>query len=669
MTEPDPYLWLEALDETKADAWVRERSAEAVAALTADPGFADRLASLREVLDSERRIPVPGLRGEYLYNFWRDAEHPRGLWRRTTLAEYRTSEPSWQVLIDVDALAAEEDENWVWQDVSVLRPSYRRALVSLSRGGSDAAVVREFDLDRQAFVPDGFVLPEAKSRVGWIDEDEIYVGTDFGPGSLTSSGYPRTVRRWRRGTSLADAPVLYEGAVDDVVVVAYRDPTPGYERDFVVRRLDFYRSETYLCGQSGELVRLEVPEQADVDCHRDWLLISLRTEWTVDGVTYPSGSLLVARMADFLAGNRTLTVLFEPDAHTSLQSYARTRDHLVIATLVDVKSRLAVFAADADGWHRISEDSPLGHTDVVANDPDHSNDYLLLSSGFTEPATLRRRRAGTDEVELLKQDQAYFDASGLAVEQYFATSADGTQVPYFVVGRGNGGPTLLGGYGGFLQARVPSYSGLLGRGWLARGGTYALANIRGGGEYGPQWHQAALRENRPRAYEDFAAVAMDLVNRGITTAPRLGISGGSNGGLLMGVMLTQYPQLFGAIVVQVPLLDMRRYHKLHAGASWIAEYGDPDDPSDWEFLRRYSPYHNVQSGLSYPPSLFATSTRDDRVHPGHARKMVARLLDAGHEVTYYENTEGGHGAAADNAQLAFLWAITYEFLWRVLGPS
>jgi prolyl oligopeptidase len=667
--DEDPYLWLEDVTGSAALDWVRARNAETVAELSGSATFQELRDEIRQVLDADDRIPLVRRRGAYLYNFWQDAEHPRGLWRRTTLEEYRRARPDWEVLLDVDALAASENENWVWQGATALRPGgYRLALVQLSRGGADASVVREFDVEERRFVAGGFELPEAKTDVGWIDADQIYLGTDFGPGSLTSSGYPRVVRQWRRGTPLAEAAVVYEGKPEDVSVHAFHDPTEGFERDFVVRSIDFYRSEWYLRASNGDLARVEVPEDASLDIHREWLVIGTRSPWTVGGGSYPAGALLAARFEAFLAGDRELTVLFEPDAHTSLAYHAWTRNHLMLNMLRDVRSELAVLTP-GDGWSR---SAPRGvpsfeQTDIVSTDPYDSDEYMLVSSGFTQPDTLRRAEIA-GEPEVLKQAPAFFDASGLSVRQFFATSADGTAVPYFVVGPDDpaSGPTLLTGYGGFEVSLTPSYSGVIGRGWLARGGTYVVANLRGGGEYGPQWHYSAIKEHRHRVYEDFAAVALDLVSRRITTRERLGIEGGSNGGLLMGVMLTRYPQLFGAIVGQVPLLDMRRYHELLAGASWMAEYGDPREQADWDYLRPFSPYQNVSASQEYPPVLFITSTRDDRVHPGHARKMVARLRETGHGVGYYENIEGGHGAAADNEQRAFKWALVLEFLWEKL---
>jgi prolyl oligopeptidase len=653
----DRYQWLEDIEGGESLAWVGERNDTTFARL-AGPRFDELRAQILGVLESDERIPYPYWHGELLYNLWQDAGHPRGLWRRTTLTEYRKPDPEWEVLLDLDDLSAREGESWVWQGVDFLRPNGTRCLLSLSRGGADAAVVREFDLDAKSFVHNGFTLPEAKSAIGWIDHDRVYVGF----GDYTSSGYPRTVREWRRGTALDEATLVYECDATDMVVSAGRDPTPGFERDIVQRRIDFYRSETYLRTDSG-LVRIDVPDDAEVEFHREWLLVSPRTAW----LGHPGGSLLVTKLDDFLAGQRDLRPVFTPSARTALAGYAWTRDHLIVTAMSDVVSRPSAVALDGTGTTPLT---PAGaHSEVTATNPDHSDEYLLITSGFTEPDTLRYGRIGASSPEVLKREPTFFDASDLLVRQHFATSDDGTRVPYFVVGRADAppGPTLLNGYGGFEISYPPSYDGVLGRAWLARGGTYVVANIRGGGEYGPDWHRAALRENRPRAYEDFAAVATDLVARGITTPARLGAHGGSNGGLLMGVMLTRYPALFGAIVCQVPLLDMRRYHVLLAGASWMAEYGDPDDESDWAYLKQFSPYHNVAPGRSYPPILVVTSTRDDRVHPGHARKMVALLEEYGYDVTYYENIEGGHGAAADNRQRATKSALMYEFLWQRLG--
>ncbi|OBA85878.1 prolyl oligopeptidase [Mycolicibacterium elephantis] len=662
----DPYLWLEDITGEEALDWVRKHNEPTLAKFGGER-FEQMRAEALEVLDTDARIPYVRRRGEYLYNFWRDADNPRGLWRRTTLESYRTEEPEWDVLIDVDAIASAEDENWVWAGADVIEPDYHLALVQLSRGGSDAAVVREFDMATRQFVSGGFELPEAKTQITWADENTVLLGTDFGEGSLTESGYPRLVKRWRRGQPLAEAETVFSGAVDDVIVAAAVDRTPGFERTMISRAIDFFNDEVYeLRGE--ELIRIDAPTDATVSVHRDWLLIELRTDWYTGTAQYAAGSLLAADYDEFLAGTAELVVVFEPDEHTCLNQYAWTRDKLVMLTLADVASRVEIVTPGT--WH--AEPVPglpdNTHTVIVTTD-DLGDEVFLDSSGFDTPSRLLHGPAGGELTEI-KRAPSFFDAADLVVTQHFAESDDGTAIPYFVVGHRHvdaTGPTLLSGYGGFEVANTPSYSGVLGRLWLARGGTYVLANIRGGGEYGPRWHTQAMRENRYLVYQDFAAVARDLVARGITTVEQLGAQGGSNGGLLMGVMLTQYPELFGALVCSVPLLDMRRFHLLLAGASWVAEYGDPDDPADWEFISKYSPYQNISADRRYPPVLITTSTRDDRVHPGHARKMTAALEAAGHPVHYYENIEGGHAGAADNAQIAFRAALIYEFLWSTLN--
>ncbi|APE20196.1 MULTISPECIES: prolyl oligopeptidase family serine peptidase [Streptomyces] len=669
-SEDDPYLWLEDISGEAALAWVAERNAETAGAVTADDGFGPLKARLREVLDASDRIPYTVRRGAYLYNFWRDAGHVRGLWRRTTLESYRQDEPDWEVLLDVDALAEAEGEKWVWDGANVRRPDFDRALVRLSRDGGDAVVVREFDLGTREFVADGFRLPEAKTRIGWAGPDTVLVGTDLGPDSLTDSGYPRTVRRWRRGTPVEASELVYEGERADVAAWGYRDSTPGFEREFVGRSPDFFRSETHLLRPDGTRVRIDVPDDADAYAHRQYLIVTLKSPW----LGQPTGSLLAFGFDAFLAGDRTPEVLFTPDARTALAGHTWTRNHLILETMRDVSTRIEVLTPAAEGgWTRepLVGVPELSAVSVVDTDPDESDEYFLDVSGFLQPSTLHLGRIGAG-TEVLKQAPHRFDTTGLTVGQHFATSADGTRVPYFVIGPDRTttpgpGPALLYGYGGFEVSLTPSYAAVTGRAWLERGGTYVIANIRGGGEYGPDWHQAALGAERPRAFEDFAAVAKDLVARGITTPAMLGAKGGSNGGLLMGAMLTRHPELFGAIVAQVPLLDMTRFHKLLAGASWIAEYGDPDDPADRPHLAAISPYHLLAADRPYPPVLLMTSTRDDRVHPGHARKTAARLRELGHRVLFYENTGGGHAGAGDNEQAAHNSALVHTYLWQQLA--
>jgi prolyl oligopeptidase len=672
----DPYLWLEDVTGEKQLDWVRGRNAACVAELAGSDRFKALETRIRGILDSKERIPMVTKIGDRFYNFWRDAANPKGLWRRTTLDAYRTAEPTWEIVLDLDSLSAQEDENWVWHGASVLEPADRICLVSLSRGGADADVVREFDLEKKAFVEGGFALPEAKSRVAWRNADSLFVASDFGPGSLTDSGYPRTIREWARGTPLAAAPLVYEGQSDDMSVTAWRDLTPGFERDFVVRQKTFYTSEMFL-RRDGRLVRIEKPDDASAAVHREWLLLELRSPWTVDGTTYPAGSLLAGALEGFLAGDRVLHVLFTPTPRTSLISFATTRNYLIVTTLDNVRNRLFTLTFRDGAWQR----QPLqglpeyGTASCIPIDELETDEFFLITASSLQPSTLSLGDVGdaarAKVSERLKQSPAFFHAGGLKVSQHEAVSKDGTRVPYFQIGPENlpadgSTPTLLYGYGGFEIPLLPGYEPIAGAAWLERKHVYVIANIRGGGEFGPEWHQAALKASRPRAYEDFIAVAEDLIARKVTSPKHLGIKGGSNGGLLMGNMLTMRPDLFGGVVCQVPLLDMRRYHTLLAGASWMGEFGDPDKPDEWEFIRRFSPYHNLHRERPYPPILITTSTRDDRVHPAHARKMTARLEELGKRVLYYENIEGGHGGAADNRQRAFMDALGYTFLEREL---
>jgi prolyl oligopeptidase len=680
-TEPAPatapedrYLWLEDVTAERALQWVRARNAESAAVLeTGD--FAAMARRLHQILDSEARIPYVEKLGPRYYNLWKDPRNPRGLWRRTTLEEYCKEHPAWETVIDLDALGAAEGENWVWHGADCLKPDYRRCIVQLSRGGADADVVREFDLEAKAFVEGGFALPEAKSSVAWLDADTLYVGTDFGPGSMTASGYPRIAKIWKRGTPLDAAETIFEGRPEDMAVAAFRDHTEGFERDFVYRAVTFYTSELFL-RRDGELVRIDKPDSANASVHRDLLLVELRDDWAVGGRTYPAGALLSADFERFLAGERRLDVLFEPTERKSLAGFSPTRCHVLVNELDEVKNRVYVLSRREGTWTR--EPLPgmpeLGTVTASAVDEDESDDYFMTATDFLAPTSLSLGTVGQGPPEKLKQLPAFFDASGLVASQHEAVSKDGTRVPYFQVSREDlvpdgRNPTLLYGYGGFEIPMLPGYSAGVGASWLEKGGVYVLANIRGGGEFGPRWHKAALKSNRHKAFEDFIAVAEDLLRRKVTSPPHLGIQGGSNGGLLVGNMLTMRPDLFGAVVCQVPLLDMRRYHVLLAGASWIGEYGNPDDPGEWEYLRAYSPYHTLKEGVRYPPTLLMTSTRDDRVHPGHARKMAARMQEANQDVLYYENIEGGHGGAATNEQQARMNALAYAFLWRRLGAA
>jgi prolyl oligopeptidase len=668
----DPHIWLEDVLGDKSLTWVRERNAESQKALADSARFQELRARTLAIMDSTDRIAYVAKRGDHYYNLWQDAENPRGLWRRTTLAQYKQEDPVWETVLDLDKLGQEEGENWVWKGSTWLMPDRDRCLLSLSRGGADASVTREFDLPSKSFVKDGFYVPESKTQAAWIDRDTLFLGTDFGEGSMTESGYPRIVKRWTRGTELSEAKTVAEGRVEDVFTYAYRDQTKGFERDFLYRGITFYTNELFLL-RDGQQIKIDKPDSANASTHRQWLLLELRDDWLVGGTQHAAGSLLVIDLDEFLGGSRRFDTLFAPTERSSLAGWTGTKNHLLINTLENVRNIVHVATHEDGSWQSTElPDLPkFGTINASPVDQEEGDDYWLTITDYLTPTSLWMGSVGAGPATKIKSLPAYFDSEGLVIEQREATSKDGTTIPYFLVmresaSRDGENPTLLYGYGGFEISLTPGYSATVGANWLEKGGVYAVANIRGGGEFGPRWHQAALKQNRNKSYEDFAAVAQDLIDSQITSSRHLGIQGGSNGGLLMGNMTTMYPNLFRSVVCQVPLLDMLRYHKLLAGASWMGEYGDPDIPAEAAWLRTYSPYHNLDASTDYPKVLFTTSTRDDRVHPGHARKMMARMLEQGHDVLYYENIEGGHGGAADNKQAAFMSALAFAFLWETL---
>jgi prolyl oligopeptidase len=682
----DPRIWLEDVEGEEALAWVLERNKQAINDI-GEPSEKKTYDRLLDMMDSNEKIPFIGrvLNGLY-YNFWQDENHAKGIWRRCTLEEYRKAEPAWELVLDVDALGEAEGVSWVWGGSTLLDEGpdvpKDRVMLRLSRGGSDATVAREFDLDKKEFVAEadgGFVLPEAKSQISYKDRDTLLVGGVFGEDEMTESGYSRTVHEWKRGTPLASAPLVYEGDRSDVSVggFAYLDRGRSYEMRY--RSLTFYTSLYELKTMpDGSFERIPVPDDATVGTFADQLLVTLRSEW----LGHPAGAMLAAPVGEFMAAaddearKATLQILFGPTETASLEASTETRNYLILSVLDDVVTELRFFRYDEPqrAWNleRSFREEGLASPSASAVDAEVGDSIWMTSSGYTQPTTLSiADAAAPQEQERLKSLPAFFDASGITTTQHFATSADGARVPYFLVCKEDlpldgTTPTLLYGYGGFEISLTPGYSGGVGAAWLEKGYAYAVANIRGGGEYGPRWHQSALKEKRRKAYEDFEAIAKDLCARGVTSAPKLGCQGGSNGGLLTGNMLVRSPELFGAIVCQVPLLDMHRFHTLLAGASWMGEYGNPEE--EWEaFLSQYSPYHNIEPGTSYPPILFTTSTRDDRVHPGHARKMVGKLIEMGNgETYYYENMEGGHGGAADNKQRAFMSTLAYDFLEQQL---
>ena len=731
----DENIWLEDIYGQEQLAWVREQNAR-TEELLEDADYAELEDRILEVLDSTDRIPMVGKHGEWYYNFWKDRANPRGLWRRTGWDSYRAGAPEWDVLLDVDALAAAEGQDWVFHGANFLRPApgepHRLALLAFSPDGGDANRYREFDVEARGFVDpadSGFDLPTGKGNASWLDGDTLLVATTAEDLPRTTSSYARTGVKLRRGESLTQAEKLFDIPEDHMMAIVAHDSTPGFERTFAVDWISFFEKNTSVL-RDGEWVQIDVPADVNLSSHRDWLLFRPQRDWTVNGTTHPAGSLLAAGFEDYLAGGRDLAVLFTPDPHTSLQSWSWTRDFLLLNLLRDVSSEIHVldprrpgtdsawaatvldacpplhdvnaFAVDdEDDAEDLDDDGTGGDAAISEGEaPGAGNDFWLVATGFTTPTTLTRgtltrgsgsgadaRVASTHEV--IRTSPSFFNEADYDVQQHFAVSKDGTKVPYFQVGARDlvldgQNPTQLSGYGGFEISRTPAYSGAVGRAWLERrtaesngaegeaphrrGGVYVVANIRGGGEYGPSWHRAALQGNRHRAYEDFAAVARDLISRGVTSRERLGCVGGSNGGLLVGNMLTQYPELFGAVSCGVPLLDMRRYSKLSAGYSWIGEYGDPDVPEQWEFLKTFSPYHLLRDGVDYPETFIWTATSDDRVGPVQARKMAARMQAMGiPNVWFHEALEGGHAGASDNRQAAALQSRSQHFLWRALA--
>ncbi|MBW3670676.1 MAG: prolyl oligopeptidase family serine peptidase [Acidobacteria bacterium] len=677
----DPYRWLEEVEGEKALEWVREQNARTAAVLREDARFDGLYQQALTVLNSESRIPTVTIRGEWLYNFWKDDQHPRGIYRRTTLAELSKDQSKWQTVLDIDALSKSEGEKWVYKGMNCLEPEYVRCLVSLSPGGGDAVQIREFNLDSLEFVEDGFFLPVAKSNASWRDEDSLYVGTDFGPGSMTESGYPRISKLWLRGEPLAEAATIYEASPESVSASTYRIRTDDGDIDIVRDGVSFWTTRDYHLVD-GELHLLNMPESAVIEGgYKGRIVFMLNEDWILGERTIPQGSVVLAAPSDLHDEAENVEVLVSPSKRQVVADVDPSNYGILVTMLDNVRGRLYSYRESEDGWSR----TPVTFADhgaiSVTTVDDRTGNFFVEYEGFTTPPTLFHVASDELRPRRIMSQEPTFDGSRFNVEQYWTTSTDGTKIPYFVVmpksiELDGSNPTHIFSYGGFRNALTPSYSGsyealfgAYGKMWLERGGVFVLANIRGGGEFGPAWHAAALRENRTKSFEDFEAVARDLVKRKITTHDRIGIEGRSNGGLLVTATMTREPELYGATIVGVPLADMKRYHKLLAGASWMAEFGNPDIPAEWEYISQYSPYHNLEEGVDYPPAFFFTSTRDDRVHPGHARKMVAKMLDLDQKVYYWENLEGGHGGSATNEQLAYRIALAYTHLWRELGDE
>ncbi|MFB2718630.1 prolyl oligopeptidase family serine peptidase [Shewanella xiamenensis] len=674
--QEDKYIWLEEVEGAKPMEWVKAQNAASAAEIKAFKGFDTLVANSLAILNDKERIPYATHIGDKLYNFWKDDTHVRGIYRRTTMEEYTKAQPKWETVLDVDALGKLESVNWVFKSIDCQYPDNQRCFVSLSRGGADAVEVREFDLTTKDFVPakdKPFFLKEAKSSLSWIDKGQAFVGTDFGDGqSMTDSGYPRVVKLWQRGTPLDQAKTIFSGDKTSVAVsgwVMFDDKTP---LSLVTEAHTFYTATQYVY-QDGKLTKLPIPQDAEIKGYfQGKLFIELKSDLATPAATFSQGAVVYANVADLIAQKAAFTEFVSPTPTASIAQLSFSKSAIFVNWLDNVKSKLVRYEQDEKGaWQSTPVPFEANGALTVMDMERDSDDFFVNYTSFLEPSSLYTVNAKALKPQKIKGMPQQFAADKFKTEQYFATSKDGTKVPYFVVmakdlkldGRN---PTLLYGYGGFEVSLRPAYSATIGKNWLEQGGVYVLANIRGGGEYGPAWHQAALKQNRHKAYEDFEAIAEDLIARKITSSKHLGIQGGSNGGLLMGAAFTRRPDLYNAVVCQVPLLDMYRFNKLLAGASWMGEYGNPDVPEEWAYIKTYSPYHNLHKDVHYPKVFFTTSTRDDRVHPGHARKMVAKMKEMGIDVLYYENIEGGHAGAADNNQAAELNSMAFAYLLQQL---
>jgi prolyl oligopeptidase len=670
----DPYAYMEEIEGAKALDFARAENARTLPVLQGDPryqGFYDKALAIATATD---RIPPAGFAGDgSLRGYWQDATHVRGIWRSTDLASYRTVAPMWKTILDLDAVAKAEGKNWVWQGADCLEPDDRHCLVSLSDGGKDASTIREFDTVTGQFVEGGFVSPEAKQSVTWLDRDTLLIATDWGPGSMTESSYAFIVKEWKRGTPLASAREIYRATPQDLGASPFvlRDADGKVQAVLISRQLNFYESEYQLVTANG-LKKIDIPLRANIRGLVDGqILIELDADWPQRG--FKEGDLLSFDLAAFKAdaAKAKATLVLRPTSAQGGMSVAATRGRLIVTLLENVTDNVYVYKHGKDGWTHSRMDLPRNSSIGIVSTSDRDDRLLLSVTGYLTPTSLHLADAATGKHETLRTLPPRFDASTSVVEQFWATSKDGTKVPYFVVRPkalklDGTNPTLLYAYGGFQVSQTPAYSGIMGKLWLERGGVYVVANIRGGGEFGPRWHNAGLKLDRMRVYDDFEAVSRDLIDRKITSPRRLGIMGGSNGGLLMGVALTRYPQLYNAIVIQVPLFDMVGYKHIGAGASWMGEYGDPDIPAERAVIDQYSPYQLLAAGKPYPEVYIETSTKDDRVHPAHARKAAAKLKELGYPFLYYENIDGGHAASANLNETARRSALEYTYLTRKL---
>ena len=661
----DPYLWLEEVEGDAALQWVNSQNEITQARYTNSERFNETYQFLLDEYNSDDRIPYAYVQNGEMYNFWRDESNVRGIWRKTSIEKYQEEKVEWEVIIDVDQLAKDEDKNWVWRGADCLAPNYERCLIRLSDGGKDAVVVREFNLISKSFIDDGFATLESKQYFSWVNQDQILIATNFGEGSMNESGYPSQVRLWDRNQDIGDAREVFQGDYQKIFSFPFSSIRPDGNYFGILEGPTFFTKVLYLFN-NDELVKLELPLKMDVyGTYENLLIISLAENWQ----GFDIGSLVAVNLDDALAQNisvDSLTLLFEPSEKRFLRSVSIGANQILVSVLDNISGQVLQLQKVGSSWIENQVRGFEGGMLSVSSIDEWSNHTFLNSQGFTQPSSLYYSN-GSKEFKKIKSVPSKFDPEKYNVEQLYAVSKDGTQIPYFQISNigienNSTNPTLLYGYGGFEISQTPSYLSAFSRSWLDSGGVYVIANIRGGGEYGPKWHQSALKENRQRAYDDFIAVAEKLIDSKITSPRHLGIRGGSNGGLLVGATFTQRPDLFNAVVCAVPLLDMFRYDKLLAGASWVDEYGDPDNADEWEFISKYSPYQNVYEDKEYPEVYFYTSTKDDRVHPGHARKMAKKMIDQGHKVIYYENVEGGHSAAANLKQSAYMSTLQLEYL-------
>ncbi len=664
--DADPYLWLEEVDGARPMAWVQAENKKSAARLESDPRYPVFLKEARAIFTAQDRIPTPRFRAGGVDNLWQDATHPHGLWRHTTLAGYRTAAPPWRTLIDVDALAKAEGKNWFFKGANCLKPAETICLVSLSDGGGDAVELREFDTSTGRFVDGGIRFPNGKQNVAWIDRDTVIAGREWAPGEVTASGYAYVLKTVKRG----QAPVeVFRGQKTDVSAAPIVLVGEGGRADAVIvrRGVTFFESE-YSLIEPGGLKRIPLPLKSQYEGYvGGQAVFSLKADWQ----GFKAGDIVAYDLRALKAGAARASLVFHPGPRQAVQNVTTSDGKLVVALLEDVKGAVDVYTPAAGRWSVRRLALPKD-ANITVVDADGKTDQLFATvEGFLEPTALWWADGASGQVAKVKSLPARFDGSKHVVEQFWATSSDGTKIPYFLVRPkamklDGSTPTLMYGYGGFENAKPPVYLPEMGKLWLERGGAYVIANIRGGGEFGPAWHQSVLREKRQLAFDDFAAVAKDMFARKVTSPRRLGIYGRSNGGVLTTVSMTQHPELWNAIVIESPLVDMLRYHKLSAGASWVGEYGDPDVPADRAFIAKYSGYQNLKAGVRYPEAYITTNTRDDRVHPGHARKYAAKLAELGVPYLYYEQTFGGHANDADPELNAGRWARHYVYLAQKL---